>query len=193
MILILDHRDSFTYNIHAALCSLDIHSVVISTADTTQSLQSFEPRVSGLILSPGPGHPRDVTAFYKALDVFVGRVPILGVCLGHQAIACHFGGEVIGAREIIHGKAIPIAHDGQDIFKDMPKNFMAMRYNSLTVGASLPESLVRTAWSGEDVMGIRHATEDVRGVQFHPESVGTPEGIRLLANFVKHVRASAQK
>lgn len=193
MILILDHEDSFTYNIYAAVRALDSMCQVVSTRDAFVSLDALVPTVKGLILSPGPGHPKDATLFYKALDLYLDKVPVLGVCLGHQAIARHFGADVLPAKEVVHGKSVSVEHDGKNLFKDMPSPFLAMRYNSLTVAQELTPGLAVTAWSGDDVMGLRHLDIDVQGVQFHPESVGTPEGIRLIANFVKHVKAQSTK
>ncbi len=188
MILILDHNDSFTYNLVSALQTLNAKCRVVSTAAPFSSWSQITD-VSGVILSPGPGHPRAATAFYMALDKYTSRVPVLGVCLGHQAIACHFGGSIEAAETIVHGKPVPVEHSGSAIFSGLPQPFQAMRYNSLTVHKKLPSDLELSAWSGEEVMGVRHRTYQVTGVQFHPESIGTPQGYRLIANFVNQTTA----
>ncbi|MCC6137941.1 MAG: aminodeoxychorismate/anthranilate synthase component II [Bdellovibrionaceae bacterium] len=190
MICILDHQDSFTYNIYAMIKSLGGGAQVLSTAQTT--LGDLENKnISAFILSPGPGHPDEATLFYEVLKNYAGKKPILGICLGHQAIARFYGASVQASKNILHGKAISVQHDSSALFEDMPKTFLAMRYNSLTVETSLSPHLLATAWTeeatGPAVMGLRHKHLDVSGVQFHPESVGTPEGKIILRNFLKKV------
>lgn len=186
MIGILDHQDSFTYNIFSAIRSLSVKCQVESTVHP-KALENLGS-LSGLILSPGPGHPKDASLFYRALEMYTGKIPILGVCLGHQAIAHYYGASIEPAVSIIHGKSVTVEHSGSPLYAQMPSAFLAMRYNSLTVNATLSPHLELTAWSGEEVMGLRHKEFDVEGVQFHPESVGTPEGLRILANFVHRVQ-----
>lgn len=193
MILILDHQDSFTYNIFAALKSLGAQAQVLSTARTSlEDLKTLEKQMKGLILSPGPGHPSEATFFHQALALYAGKLPILGVCLGHQAIVQHYGGDIIASPKILHGHSVPVHHNGSSLYQDVPSPFLAMRYNSLEASIKLPESLQLTAWSEENgqisVMGVQHVTDALYGVQFHPESVGTPQGQLLLEQFLRKVQ-----
>lgn len=192
MICILDHQDSFTYNILATIKTLGGSAEVLSTQTTTLlDLESSNHKVSAYILSPGPGHPSEAQLFCQVLQRFAGQKPILGICLGHQAIAEFYGARVSASKNILHGKSVPVEHDGSLLFEDVPQSFLAMRYNSLTVEEALSPNLVATAWSVEDegraIMGIRHKYLDVSGVQFHPESVGTLHGKTILKNFLKKI------
>lgn len=184
MIVILDHQDSFTYNIYALLKSLGEEVKVLSTLDT-QIHDIRNLNITHLILSPGPGVPREAPLFFDALDEFQNKVPILGICLGHQAIAEFFGGVVGPSANIQHGKIISVKHEATTLFDGMNHEFSAMRYNSLSVKTPLPKTLVATAWCDGEIMALRHRDLPIEGVQFHPESVGTPEGKKILINFIK--------
>lgn len=142
-------------------------------------------RPAAIVISPGPGRPEDAGITMPAIRALSGRVPILGVCLGHQAIAAAFGGRVVRAGRLMHGKASPILHNGRDLFAGLPSPLMAGRYHSLLVVEPLPEELEVTARTPEgEIMALRHRTHPTFGVQFHPESVLTPEGVGLLRNFL---------
>ncbi len=193
MICILDHQDSFTYNIFAAFRKLGASAEVLSTSITTISqLRDRAAEIEAFVLSPGPGHPDEAHLFYEILSEYAGHKPVLGICLGHQAIVQHFGGKIIGAKKILHGKSVPVFHDQSSLFRNMPSSFLAMRYNSLEAHRELPGCLRLSAWneySGEtSVMGVRHVDWPLYGVQFHPESVGTPQGFLLLKNFLFEVQ-----
>jgi anthranilate synthase/aminodeoxychorismate synthase-like glutamine amidotransferase len=185
MIVIIDHQDSFTYNIYAMLKSFGEEVKVLSTLESClKDIADLNPKC--LILSPGPGVPNEAPLFFQALDTFKNKIPILGICLGHQAIAEYFGGTVGASASIQHGKIVAIHHEGHFLFNGLPNEFSAMRYNSLCVKLPLPPKLVATAWCDGEVMAIRHSVLPIVGVQFHPESVGTPEGKKILTNFLKN-------
>lgn len=184
MILIIDHQDSFTYNIYAALKKEGAEVEVCSTLDTRID-DIKEKNLTGIILSPGPGRPSEAKLFFQALTEFKDKLPILGVCLGHQAIAEYFGGRVTAAKKIIHGKSVQIEHSHHKLFSDIHHEFSAMRYNSLIVENPLPPELTATAWSEGEIMGLTHNTLPIFGVQFHPESVGSVFGKNILINFLK--------
>ena len=189
MILVLDNYDSFTYNIVQYLgemgCEIAVHR---NDAVSTNDIEALAP--SHIVVSPGPCDPDGAGISLAAITRFAGRIPILGVCLGHQAIGQAFGGRVVRAARLMHGKVSPIHHDGRGVFAGMPQPFAATRYHSLIVERdSLPDVLEITAQTTEgEIMGLRHKTLAVEGVQFHPESVLTQDGKRLLANFVAGVR-----
>jgi anthranilate synthase/aminodeoxychorismate synthase-like glutamine amidotransferase len=145
------------------------------------------------VISPGPCTPREAGISVPAIKRFAGEIPILGVCLGHQAIGAAFGGDIVRAGRIMHGKTSPIRHDGSGVFAGLPDPFDATRYHSLLIEPStMPAVLVRTAWTDEgEIMGVRHRTQFVEGVQFHPESILTLEGKRLLANFLARLGSGA--
>ncbi len=187
MILIIDHQDSFTYNIYAALKSEGADVEVCSTRDTRlEDIKSKSP--TGMILSPGPGRPSEAKLFFLALEEFKNKVPILGVCLGHQAIAEYFGGTIHTAKKIVHGKPVRIEHTNHQLFSNIPSEFSAMRYNSLIVENPLPPVLTATAWSEGEIMAITHSEWPIFGVQFHPESIGSPNGKNILINFLKNTQ-----
>ncbi len=190
MILIIDNYDSFTYNLYQYLSELGPEPVEVVRNDRI-SLERIEAlRPSRLVLSPGPGRPEEAGVTVEAVRRFAGRIPILGVCLGHQAIGCAFGARIVQARRIVHGKTEQINLDGKGLFRNIPLPATVTRYHSLVVDpASLPEELEITATSQDgEIMGLRHRAHAVEGVQFHPESVGTPLGKRLLANFLNYKR-----
>jgi para-aminobenzoate synthetase component 2 len=185
MILMIDNYDSFTYNLVQYLGEMGEDLVVRRNDEITPArVASLKP--SAIVISPGPGGPEDAGVSCAVIRRFAGKIPILGVCLGHQCIGHVFGGRVRQAGRLMHGKTSPIYHDGDGVFRGLPNPFEAARYHSLLVErASLPDSLVMTAWTEEgEVMGVRHKTMPVEGVQFHPESVMTRDGKALLRNFL---------
>ncbi len=192
MLAVIDNYDSFVFNLVQILGAMGEEIRVFrNDAIDVEGLKALHPR--GLVLSPGPGRPEDAGVTIAAILGLSARIPTLGVCLGHQAIASAFGGRVVRAGELRHGKASPVEHHGQDLFEDLPSPFFAGRYHSLVVErATLPSQIQVTAWTPEGVvMGMRHAQRPLFGVQFHPESVLTPQGHRLLGNFVRLTRAGS--
>ncbi len=185
MLLVIDNYDSFTYNLVQYLGELGEELKVYRNDQITlPEINKLQP--SRIVISPGPGTPAEAGISEEVIRYFAGKIPILGVCLGHQAIGEVFGGKVIRAGRIMHGKTSPIFHDGRTIFKGLPNPFTATRYHSLIVEkASLPASLEISAWTEQDeIMGLRHKEFKVEGVQFHPESILTDAGKQLLANFL---------
>ena len=188
MILMIDNYDSFTYNLVQYLEEIGTPvQVVRNDVMTVAQLEALKPR--GLVISPGPGGPDDAGVSLAAITHFSGKLPVLGVCLGHQSIAQAFGGTIVGARRLMHGKTSMVSADGQGIFRGVNKPFQAMRYHSLAVERqSLPDCLYVTAESEEgEIMGLRHREHPTEGIQFHPESIMTTIGKRLLRNFVNLV------
>jgi anthranilate synthase component 2 len=181
----IDNYDSFTFNLVQYLgelgASVEVHR---NDAIALEAIEAAHP--DAIVISPGPCTPREAGISVPAVQRFAGTIPILGVCLGHQAIAAAYGGRIVRAERIMHGKTSPIHHDGCGVFAGLGDPFDATRYHSLVVEpASLPAELERTAWTTEgEIMGLRHRTLAVEGVQFHPESILTGEGKRLLANFL---------
>jgi anthranilate synthase/aminodeoxychorismate synthase-like glutamine amidotransferase len=192
MILMIDNYDSFTYNLVQYLEEIGTPvQVVRNDVMGVDQLEALAP--GGLVISPGPGGPVDAGVSLEAIARFSGKVPVLGVCLGHQSIAHAFGGTVVGAQRLMHGKTSTVTADGQGIFKGINKPFQAMRYHSLAVQReSLPECLYVTAEAEDgEIMGLRHKTHPTEGIQFHPESIMTTVGKRLLRNFVNLVNSTA--
>jgi len=187
MLLVIDNYDSFTYNLVQYLGELG--QTVEVRRNNRVTIDEIENglRPERIVISPGPGTPDDAGITLDVIAHFSGKVPVLGVCLGHQAIGQAFGGKVIRAPELMHGKASRVSHDGKTIFAGMTDPFLAGRYHSLIVEKeSLPDSLEISARTPEDIiMGLRHRELKVEGVQFHPESILTSEGKQLLANFLK--------
>lgn len=184
-ILVLDNYDSFTYNLVQLLGEMGCHLTVRRNDEiTVAEMETLNPRA--ILISPGPGTPDDSGVCLEAIRAFAGRVPILGVCLGHQAIGQVFGGEVVRNFRLVHGKTSWIRHDGKTIFRGCSNPFEATRYHSLIVRReTLPDCLEVSAWTDDqEIMGLRHRELSVEGVQFHPESIMTPEGRRILRNFV---------
>jgi anthranilate synthase/aminodeoxychorismate synthase-like glutamine amidotransferase len=184
-VLMIDNYDSFTYNLVQYLGELGADvEVRRNDAITLDEVAALAP--DGVVVSPGPCTPREAGVSVPLIQRFAGAIPILGVCLGHQAIGAAFGGDIVRAPRIMHGKTSPIHHDGRGVFADLPDPFDATRYHSLVIDpATLPPVLERSAWTDAgEIMGVRHRTVRVEGVQFHPESILTLEGKRLLANFL---------
>ncbi len=186
MILLIDNYDSFTYNLVQALGELGAEIKVIRNDEMEiEAVKRLSP--SRLLVSPGPCTPFEAGISVAAIKAFAGRIPVLGVCLGHQSIGAAFGARVVRAERLMHGKTSMIRHDGRGVFKGLSNPFEAMRYHSLIVEEkTLPECLEASAWSERDeLMGMRHRDFFVEGVQFHPESILTPEGKKLLKNFLE--------
>lgn len=185
MIVIIDNYDSFTYNIVQTIGGFGEKIEVFRNDQVDiETIVSLNP--DRLLISPGPCTPVKAGISIEAIRYFSGKVPVLGVCLGHQAIGEAFGGEVVRASRIMHGKTSPVSHDGLGVFTGLSSPFDAMRYHSLVVDdKTLPECLIATARTDQgELMGLRHTSLAVEGVQFHPESIMTPAGIQLLKNFV---------
>jgi anthranilate synthase/aminodeoxychorismate synthase-like glutamine amidotransferase len=185
-ILLIDNYDSFTYNLVQAFLMLGAE-VDVHRNDAITVEEALRQGHSHLVISPGPGTPRDAGVSMRMIEAFSGRIPIFGVCLGHQSLVEVFGGKVVRAARLMHGKVSPVQHDGKGVFVDMAQNFPAGRYHSLIAEpSSVPEVLEVTARTAEgEIMGVRHRTLPIEGVQFHPESVLTPEGPVLMGNFLK--------
>ena len=185
MILVIDNYDSFTYNLVQLLSELEAVEVVRNDAVSLEDIEAAKP--SHIVISPGPGRPEDAGICEAAIKSFCSRIPILGVCLGHQCIAQAFGGRVRRARKVFHGKTSLIYHDGVGIFCGLPSPFKATRYHSLEVDeSSVPEELRVAAWTDEgEVMAIRHKNFPLWGLQFHPESFLTEVGTEILKNFTR--------
>ena len=184
-VLLVDNYDSFTYNLVQALRVLGAE-VMVRTNDEISLEEASEMEPSHLVVSPGPGRPEAAGESMKLITGMLDEIPILGVCLGHQALAAALGGTVNHARELRHGKASPVYHDSASIYAGLPNPFEAGRYHSLAVMEDdLPEDLVVTSFTSDGViMGVRHRSLPVEGVQFHPESMLTPPGDLLLRNFL---------
>ena len=186
MLLVIDNYDSFTYNLVQYLGELGEQIVVRRNNEVTVDEIESTLQPKRIVISPGPGQPEDAGVSMNVIEKFAGRVPILGVCLGHQAIGQVFGGRVVRAPRVLHGKTSKVQHDGRTIFEDLEQNFSAGRYHSLIVEReSLPDALeVSATTPSGTIMGLRHRKMKVEGVQFHPESIMTTEGKQLLANFL---------
>jgi anthranilate synthase component II len=193
-LLMIDNYDSFTYNLVQYLAELGADvDVRRNDAVTPDEVEALAP--DAVVVSPGPCTPREAGVSMAVIERCAGRIPVLGVCLGHQAIGDVFGGAIVRAPRVMHGKTSPIHHDRRGLFSGLPDPFAATRYHSLVIDpATLPPVLERTAWTAEgEIMGVRHREYFVEGVQFHPESILTREGKRLLANFLARLPAPAPK
>ena len=187
MLLMIDNYDSFTYNLVQYLGELGA-DVRVFRNDRISTEDIAEMRPAGIVISPGPCDPDKAGVSLDVVRCFAGRVPILGVCLGHQCIGQAFGGRVVRAKKLMHGKTSRILHDGRGVFRGISQGFTATRYHSLVVEReTMPAELVVTAWTEDDgeAMGLRHKRLAIEGVQFHPESILTVEGKKLLANFLE--------
>ncbi|MBM6551517.1 anthranilate synthase component II [Marinomonas ostreistagni] len=192
MVLMIDNYDSFTYNLVQYIRELG-YDVDVRRNDTltVADIEALAP--SHIVISPGPCTPNEAGISLATIKAFAGRIPVLGICLGHQSIAQVFGGDVIRAKTVMHGKNSAVYHTGVGVFKNLPSPYSVTRYHSLVVRQdTLPECLEVTAWTqnehGEldEIMGLRHKTLNIEGVQFHPESILTEHGHALLDNFFKH-------
>lgn len=185
-LLLIDNYDSFTYNLVQAFMVLGAE-VLVHRNDQITLAQARELKPTHLCISPGPGTPYDAGISMQMIEAFAGRIPIFGVCLGHQSLVEVFGGKVVRAGRLMHGKTSTVHHDGRSILQGMPEPFQAGRYHSLIAQPdTLPDVLEVSARTEEgEIMGVRHKTLNVEGVQFHPESVLTPEGPILMGNFLK--------
>ena len=190
-LLLIDNYDSFTYNLVQAFLALgaDVH---VRLNDCISVGEAVAARPTHLVVSPGPGRPENAGVSGTVIRALMERIPVLGVCLGHQALVGALGGDVVAARRLMHGKSSPVRHDGRTLYRGLPNPFEAGRYHSLAVDeASLPPELTVCARTTDgEIMGVHHAEHPTYGVQFHPESVLTPSGKRLLRNFLQIVESS---
>ena len=185
MILVVDNYDSFTYNLVHYLAELGAQTHVVRNDDlTVEEAWALQPEA--VLLSPGPCAPDQAGICLPLLETAAETMPILGVCLGHQSIGQAFGGEVVRAKTLMHGKTSPILHEGRGVFGGLPSPFTATRYHSLAVRReTLPDALEVTAWTEDgEIMGLSHRTRPIHGVQFHPESIATQHGHEMIANFL---------
>jgi anthranilate synthase component 2 len=187
-VLVIDNYDSFTFNLVQELGALGASPEVYRN-DTLSVDEAMAKQADGILISPGPCAPDSAGISVELIKRAQGRVPVLGVCLGHQAIGAAFGGKVVRNARVVHGKASPVRHRHAGVFKGLPSPFMAGRYHSLVIErATMPSCLAVTAWTDEgEVMGVRHRKYDIEGVQFHPESVLTPNGRELLATWLERI------
>ena len=189
MIFMLDNYDSFTSNLVHMLAKTDQQIVVKRNRDVTPA-EVLEMNPQAIILSPGPGRPQTAGCMMGLIAAAAGKIPMLGVCLGHQAIGAHFGAEVVHAKSIMHGKTSPIRHDGQGLFKGLPQGFSAVRYHSLALlASSIPENMTVSAKTDDgEIMGVRVRPEGgavIEGIQYHPESIMSEFGLKQINNFLK--------
>ena len=184
--LLIDNYDSFTYNLVQAFAAMGA-SVLVYRNDAITVEEGLALQPTHLVISPGPGRPEDAGVSLAMIEAFAGRVPILGVCLGHQSIVQQHGGKIVRAERLMHGKTSMVKHDGESIFVGLPNPLEVGRYHSLCAESeTLPDDLIVTAQTERgEIMGVRHKTLPIEGVQFHPESVLTPEGDDLMANFMR--------
>lgn len=186
MLLMIDNYDSFTYNLVQYFGELgeEVH-VFRNDAITLKEIAAMRP--DRLVISPGPCSPKEAGISVAAIKEFAGKLPILGVCLGHQSIGYAFGGEIVHAQQLMHGKLSPVHHADAGVFSGLPNPFMATRYHSLAIRRdTLPDCLEVTAWTDDgEIMGVRHQEHAVQGVQFHPESIMTEHGHAMLKNFLE--------
>ncbi len=188
MIFLLDNYDSFTFNLYQALTGLGADvEVVRNDQITAEEVAGRLDEIDGVVVSPGPCTPNEAGISVALIQEFAGKKPILGVCLGHQSIGAAFGGKIVHAPELMHGKTSMIKHDGQGVYEGLPNPFVATRYHSLIIEPdSIPDDFEVTAYADDGVvMGVRHKTMPIEGVQFHPESILTTSGKDLLANFLQ--------
>ena len=189
MIFMLDNYDSFTYNLVHMLAKTGQKIVVKRNREVTPAdVLAMEPQA--ILLSPGPGRPENAGCMMDLISAAAGKIPMLGVCLGHQAIGAHFGAQVVHAKSIMHGKTSPIHHDGQGLFKGLPQGFLAVRYHSLALlASSIPENMAVSAKTEDgEIMGVRVCPENgavVEGIQYHPESILSEFGLKQIKNFLR--------
>jgi len=186
MLVMIDNYDSFTYNLVQYFGELG-QDVKVFRNDQVTVAEIEQLKPDHIVISPGPCTPNEAGVSIETIKAFAGKVPILGVCLGHQSIGQAFGGKIVHAKELMHGKTSMVYHTGKGVFRDLPSPFEATRYHSLVVEReSLPDCLEITAWTDDDeIMGLRHKELAIEGVQFHPESILTEHGHKILANFLE--------
>ncbi len=185
MLLLLDNYDSFTYNLYQYLAELGAEVNVIRN-DAVSVDQIMAMKLKGIVLSPGPGRPEQAGIMNKLITANSGKIPMLGVCLGHQAIGQVYGGSITYAPELMHGKTSAVEHDKSKLYANVPSPFTATRYHSLVIDPkTLSKEFTRTAWTGDVIMGIQHRALPIYGVQFHPESIMTTHGKQILKNFLE--------
>lgn len=189
MLLMIDNYDSFTYNLVQYFGELG-EDVAVHRNDEITLDDIVKMKPDRIVVSPGPCTPNEAGVSVPLIKAFSGKIPILGVCLGHQSIGQAFGGKIVHARQLMHGKTSPIQHEGAGVFRGLPRPFLATRYHSLVIEReSLPECLAVTAWTDDgEIMGVRHKALAVEGVQFHPESILTEHGHQMLKNFLEETR-----
>ena len=189
MILLLDNYDSFTYNVYQQLSVLGAEVEVFRNDKITPDDIIGSHKYNAVVISPGPGVPKDAGITEQLIDKCKGVIPILGICLGHQAIGEVFGGKVIRNKEIVHGKTSPLRHNGKGIYQGLPQNIEIGRYHSLIIERDSLSDCLEVTSELEDgtIMGIRHKDYDIEGIQFHPESILTSEGNKIMNNFLNHV------
>ncbi|MBO6793298.1 MAG: aminodeoxychorismate/anthranilate synthase component II [Balneolaceae bacterium] len=185
MVLIIDNYDSFTYNlVHLIAVETEDYKVIRNDAMSIEEIKALNP--TKILISPGPGRPHEAGITEQVIQELGDEIPILGVCLGHQAIGEVFGVKVVHAPTLMHGKVSDVAHDGKSIFENVEKDFTATRYHSLILDPeTIPDELEVTARSGDIVMGVRHRSKPIEGIQFHPESILTTEGPKMISNWLK--------
>ena len=186
MLLMIDNYDSFTYNLVQYFGQLGEEVRVFRNDEiSVEDIAALKPQ--RIVVSPGPCSPAEAGISVAAICAFAGRIPLLGVCLGHQSIGAAFGGRIVHARQLMHGKTSPVQHEGKGVFRNLPNPFTATRYHSLAIErASLPDCLEVTAWTEDgEIMGVRHRACNVEGVQFHPESIRSEHGHQMLKNFLE--------
>ncbi len=191
MLLMIDNYDSFTYNLVQYFGELGASVKVFRNDEITlEQIEAMKP--DQLVISPGPCSPTEAGISVPAIKAFAGKLPVLGVCLGHQSIGAAFGGRIVHAKKLMHGKTSPVHHEDAGVFSGLPNPLICTRYHSLAIEReSLPDCLTVTAWTDDgEIMGVRHKTLDVEGVQFHPESILTEHGHELLRNFLQPRRVS---
>ncbi|WP_415897540.1 aminodeoxychorismate/anthranilate synthase component II [Neptuniibacter sp. QD72_48] len=197
MLLMIDNYDSFTYNVVQYLGELGADVRVYRNDEITiEEIEALNP--DHLVISPGPCTPNEAGVSVAAIEHFAGKLPILGICLGHQSIGQAFGGDIVRAKQVMHGKTSPVHHIDAGVFEGLAQPVEVTRYHSLVIDQNtLPECLEVTSWTQDDegnvdeIMGVRHKTLDIEGVQFHPESILTEQGHDLLANFLKRTKPAA--
>ena len=186
MLLMIDNYDSFTYNLVQYFGQLGEEVRVFRNDEiSVEDIAALKPQ--RIVVSPGPCSPAEAGISVAAICAFAGRIPLLGVCLGHQSIGAAFGGRIVHARKLMHGKTSPVQHEGKGVFRNLPNPLTATRYHSLAIErASLPDCLEVTAWTEDgEIMGVRHRACNVEGVQFHPESIRSEHGHQMLKNFLE--------
>ncbi len=192
MILVIDNYDSFTYNLVQYLAELGVGMRIVRN-DEIDASDAVELQPEAVLISPGPCSPNEAGVSMDLIQAFAGRKPVFGVCLGHQCIGQFFGGKVVRAERLMHGKTSPVHHLGTDVFRGLPSPFLATRYHSLIVDRdSLPECLEVSAWTEEgEIMGLHHREFPIWGVQFHPESLATEHGLSIMRNFLSLIEEPA--